>query len=285
MKWFINMSKHSVFTVKNVVILAPLFLISCEKLIDWELETTHRKYIVVESTITNELKYHQVRLTWSVAEMNELPEPVSDASITISWADEQVDFIPAPNRQGIYISKTPFVGVINRDYRLSIIKDTFQLYAETYMIPVFEANWPVFDINSRSGLYSINWKNEKYNPIEQSLYEAEITWGHLPGYDHPDSVSKARLFSYTLSTIDVSYLIFQQEKQRVLFPKGAIARVSKYSLTREHAAYLRALLSESQWQGSLFETSRGNLPGNINGGGLGFFSASAVIRQTFIVGQ
>ncbi|MFW5726204.1 MAG: hypothetical protein ACOCX0_07130, partial [Bacteroidota bacterium] len=64
---------------------------------------------------------------------------------------------------------------------------------------------------------------------------------------------------------------------------GSVVMFSKYSLNNEYAAYLRALLSETQWQGSLFETARANLPGNISNGGLGYFSACAVIRDTLNV--
>jgi hypothetical protein len=115
------------------------------------------------------------------------------------------------------------------------------------------------------------------------MYEADISWEHIPGFDHPDSVSRVMQKYYTLNTIDVSYVIFPQEKEEVLFPAGSIAIVKKLSLTDEYGAFLRALLAETEWQGSLFEEARGNLPTNISNGGLGYFSACSVIADTLIV--
>ena len=114
------------------------------------------------------------------------------------------------------------------------------------------------------------------------MYEADISWGHLPVYAS-DSLTKARLTFYTLNTIDVSYIIFPQDKEEVYFPYGSIAILNKYSLTDEYAAYLRALLAETEWQGSIFEDARGNLPSNISNGGLGYFSACSVIADTVVV--
>jgi len=144
-------------------------------------------------------------------------------------------------------------------------------------------NLPHFSFHQNIGLYSLNWNNEQYSPLEQALYEADLDWSHLAGYDHPDSVSRARLLFYTLSTIDVSYIVFPQDREQVFFPGGSNVVFSKYSLNNEYGAYLRALLSETQWQGSLFESARGNLPGNISNGGLGYFSACAVVRETLVV--
>ena len=96
-------------------------------------------------------------------------------------------------------------------------------------------------------------------------------------------LTKAKLFFYTFNTIDVSYSVFPQDKEKVYFPKGSKITEKKYSLTNEYAAYLRALLAETEWQGSLFENARDNLPTNISNNGLGYFSICSVISDSLIV--
>ncbi|MCO5267212.1 MAG: hypothetical protein M9948_15220, partial [Lentimicrobium sp.] len=70
----------------------------------------------------------------------------------------------------------------------------------------------------------------------------------------------------------------------IRFPSGTTITERKYSLTTEHAAYLRALLSETTWQGGLFNTAPANLPTNLSGNGMGYFGICAVIQKTEIAG-
>ena len=89
----------------------------------------------------------------------------------------------------------------------------------------------------------------------------------------PDT--SARLLYYTLPTIDVSE-IFAPGIQTIYFPSGTYITEKKYSITREHAEYIRALLLESKWQGGLFDTEHANLPTNMSNGAIGFFGACGV---------
>ncbi|MEZ5145746.1 MAG: hypothetical protein R2759_01340 [Bacteroidales bacterium] len=153
--------------------------------------------------------------------------------------------------------------------------------ASTYMIPIAAPNQPTFQFVPDTGLYQIQWNNPEYSPFETAMYEADISWGHLPAYTN-DSLTKARLTFYTLNTIDVSYIIFPQDKEEVYFPYGSIA-ILKNTLTDEYALTPAPSFAETEWQGSIFEDARGNLPSNISNGGLGYFSACSVIADTVVV--
>lgn len=260
-----------------------LFLMACEKEIDWNLQDNPENTIVVNARITNEFKIQQIQLSHPVREMNDVPEPFSGAIANVSWRQQSVSFSESDTIPGTYYSDQPFAAAVDREYLLTIEKDNLSFQAETYMVPVLPSNTPVVNFHQDTGLFSINWSNPKYSPFEQAIYEADITWSHLPSHDHSDSLTMARITFYTLNTIDVSHVIFPQDKEEVFFPAGSIVIFSKYSLNEEYGSYIRALLSEAQWQGSLFETARGNLPGNISNGGLGYFSACAVIRDTLVV--
>ncbi len=266
-----------------MILLLLLFFVSCEKEADWPLEEFSDPAIVVEAMLTNEFQLQQIQLSQPVATMNDTPLPVSGALIKVSSEQQSIVFSESDTNPGLYMSNEPFAAAVGRDYLLTIESDTLSLYAQTYMVPVFPFNSPSFHLRENRGLYQLNWSNPQYSPFEQAMYEADISWSHVPPYNHPDSVSQARILFFTLNTIDVSHIIFPQNTEEVLFPAGATAVISKYSLNDEYAAYLRALLSETQWQGSLFEAARDNLPGNISEGGLGYFSTCAVIRDTLLV--
>lgn len=272
------------FYFKGFLLLLLLLTISaCEGVIDWNLDNTPENTVVVNARITNEFKIQEIYLSYPVAGMNDPPEPFTGAIVSVAWGQQLVWFTELENNPGTYLSNQPFAAAVETTYLLTIEKGDLYFGAQTYMVPVLPYNSPQFSFHQNIGLFSINWNNEQYSPIEQALYEANIDWSHLPGYDHPDSVSLARMLFYTLSTIDVSYIVFPQDKEQVFFPAGSNITISKYSLNNEYGAYLRALLSETQWQGSLFESARGNLPGNISNGGLGYFSVCAVIRVELVV--
>ena len=58
---------------------------------------------------------------------------------------------------------------------------------------------------------------------------------------------------------------------------------SKYSVTPEHAGFIRSMLLETEWRGGLFDVAQGNLETNLSQGAFGFFAISTVIRDTLTV--
>jgi hypothetical protein len=276
-----------IFSVSQILLISVListFFISCEKETDWDFNALPPNTIVVDALLTNEFKTHQITLSYPVANMNDTPLPVRNAQVIIGLQNRNIRFTESESNPGVYLSNQPFAAGINRRYVLKAKKDAVELTAQSYMIPVLPYTKPSFNFETSNGLYSLQWNNGQFSPREEAMYEAIIHWDHIPGYNHPDSLSKAKLQFFTFNTIDVSYNIFPQNYEDVEFPKGSIAYISKYSLNPEHGAYMRALLSETQWQGSVFETARGNLTGNISNG-LGYFATSAVIRDTIVVGR
>ena len=260
-----------------------LILISCEEKTDFELNPSQTNTLVIDAHLTNENKQQEIRLSKTFLSPNGEAEPASGAEIWVTFDESQVNFIEAPSTPGLYKTEVAGATAINTLYHLHVAYENKGYEAEAFMIPVANPNPITFSLVPQSGLYRINWNNGQYSQSEEAMYEADIRWGHLLPQAIEDSLTRARLLFYTLNTIDVSYLIFPQNKEEVLFPEGAIAVLKKYSLTPAYGDFLRALLAETEWQGSLFEEARGNLPTNISNGGLGYFSASSVIVDTVIV--
>ncbi|MFN2394586.1 MAG: DUF4249 family protein [Bacteroidales bacterium] len=269
--------------ITGFLLITLIIFSGCEKEINWETTSVELNTVVVDGMITNEFQIQQIQLNQPVTGVNDIPEPFTGASVNVSWGQQAVQFTESETEPGMYISNQPFAAAIETDYFLNISRDELAFNAQTYMVPVSDFNPPGFRYHASLNLYSLIWSNSQYSPFEQAMYEAIIDWSHLPGYNDPDTLSSARLLYYTLNTIDVSFVIFPQDKENVYFPEGSIVYFSKYSLNDDYGAYLRALLSETQWQGSLFETARSNLTGNISNGGLGYFSTCAVIRDTLLV--
>ncbi|MFP4288408.1 MAG: DUF4249 family protein [Bacteroidales bacterium] len=272
-----NLLKLSIY----IIVIIPVFFLSCEKIVDWEVEGEQLNTIVVEGMLTNEMKHHEIKITRPKPVANADSEPVRDAVVMISTENASARFFHSEVSPGTYISEIPFSAGLNRSYELNIVIEGENYSAQSYMSPLFPYQTPVFNYHPQNGFYTIDWNNPQYDPTEQALYEAIIDWSHLT--QNPNDSAKIRLLYYTMNSINVSHLLFPSDQERIFFPAGSIVIFSKYSVNEEYGNYLRALLSETQWQGSIFEPDRGNLPGNISNGGLGFFSVNAVSRDTLIV--
>ncbi|MBS4012301.1 MAG: DUF4249 family protein [Bacteroidetes bacterium] len=266
-------------------IFISLVAFSCEKPIDWDLQTEDLNSIVVEAIITSEFKTQEIKLSYTITDMNANPLPVTGAKVSVSFQPYSISFEESESYPGVYYSTEQFRGATDVEYTLKIELDTIEYTATTNMVNLQIYNTPPFVYFPEVNAYRLLWDFYQYSPVEQSFTDVIVVWNHIPGYEHPDSLSSARLQFYKFKTIDVSYIVAPQDREKVFFPQGSIAYCSKYSLNDEFGAYLRAVLIESQWQGSLFEASRANPLGNISGGALGFFAVCDVMRDTLEVGQ
>jgi len=255
---------------------------SCEEKTGWEIVPGDLNSVVVDAILTNEMKEQMVKLSRPYNDVNGESVPVSGAEVTVSNGSAEMSFIELPEDPGTYQSEEPVGASIDKIYTITIQTGSKIYSASTGMVPVI-ASMPLQVIASENNLRKINWTAPGYNPDDLAMYEVQISWTHLADSTLNDTVTEARMMHYTLNTIDVSHIVFPQEKEEVLFPAGSILVVRKYSLTEDFAAYLRALLAETEWQGSLFEDARGNLPTNISNGGLGYFSACSVVADTVVV--
>ncbi len=269
-------------SIKNLCILFLIILLSsCEKEINWNIKAETSNSIVVDAILTNEYKYQEIRLSHPKLDINTKAEVVSGAIVNVSNESDTLNFIEEPDRPGIYKSEIEIAATLYTSYHLNINYNAELYEANAYMIPVNSSDILHYtEVADSTDYYEITWIANEFSFIEQAMYEIDIDWSGISNNVNEDSITKAKLFFYTFNTVDVSYSVFPQDKEKVYFPKGSKITEKKYSLTDEYASYLRALLAETEWQGSLFENARANLPGNISNKGLGYFSVCSVISDT-----
>lgn len=264
------------------ILLIFLLAASCEEETSWNLQDVTNDYVVVDGTITNELKTQQIRLSKPFANPNEIPEPISGAEILVSTNDEVYVFQEDLLKPGYYNSVEEFEGKAGKTYSLLINYNNRIISAKASHPQGAEFIFLRYARQNETKLFRIIWVANAYNAKRPAMYEILLDWSLVPGYENidPDS-ARARLLYYTLPTLDVSE-IFAPAMESVLFPPGTIITERRYSLTNEHAAYIRALLSETNWQGGLFNSAPANLPTNLSENGIGYFGACAVTSKTEI---
>ncbi len=255
-----------------------LFLASCEEQSDWNLQKANNEFIVVDGIITNELKIQTITISKPLAQLNEKPLPVGGATVLVSSDQGTYTFHESAELPGTYLSDKAFTGIKTRTYSLLITSGNRVYVSKALLSPAADFAFLKYKSVSKN-IYQITAVSLFYNPDKAAMYEITLDWSSAPGYrnTNPDSC-KAKLYSYTLPTLDVSE-VFAPTIEKVNFPAGTVITERRYSLTDEHAAFIRAILLETTWQGGLFNTASANVPTNMSEGALGFFGACGVTEK------
>ncbi|MBU0763481.1 MAG: hypothetical protein KJ607_01460, partial [Bacteroidetes bacterium] len=131
-------------------------------------------------------------------------------------------------------------------------------------------------VPGRSELFYITQVSGVYSPGEPAMWEVFLDWSHVPEYELlPDSSCRARVWYYSLTTVDVSQ-IFSPQQEQVIFPEGTRIVEKKYSLTLQHEEFIRGMLSETVWRGGYFDVTPANITTNLSEGAIGYFGACTV---------
>lgn len=249
----------------------------CEEQITWDLDTRETPLLVVEAMITNERIRHQVRLSRPVIELNAIPEPISGATIVIQDPENSYNLVEDPSGSGIYLTDS-MRAVFDRIYTLVIRVGENEYTAETSMVPVTPLDTLKYSTaGSSEDYYTLNL----FDTDEPSMTEYYLDWSKVPGFSDHDSCL-ARIIYYSLNTIDVGEM-FKPEQEQVVFPQGTIVYRRKYSMNEAHAAFVRTLLSETEWRGGLFDVQPGNVQTNLSEGAVGYFAASTVVADSTVI--
>ncbi|MCI5057329.1 MAG: DUF4249 domain-containing protein [Flavobacteriales bacterium] len=266
---------------KYLIIIALFFFcFACEKRIDWEYQNLESQVIVIDALLTNERKKHYITISEVSADINGDQKLVSGAQVNVIVDDTSYLLIEAS--PGKYSTDSSFQTIINKDYNLSVVYNGKNFEASTYSIPVTPFEPLKYVETNDSGFYRVSQVTSEIS-TDEAMYEISIDWSHIPGFDTLDYEENHALFyEYSLNSID-EHQIFSAGEAEVTFPLNAIIVEKKYSLTPEHANYIRGLLSETRWRGGAFDVQPANLPTNIQGGAVGYFGASSVIIDTIIV--
>lgn len=257
-------------------IILLLILSACAKESAWVAPENGGNYIVVDAIITNEFKVQYIYINYNKQVLNGVSAPVSGAEVIIS--DEEATYVleEDPNAPGKYITDSAAAAQFNRSYSLLILYEDNIYSAQASMAPGSTFPELIYSKNEENGLFRIDYVASAFETEDPAMWEVLIDWSFVPGYENedPDACRKKLLF-YTLPTLDVSQ-VFSPAVEQVYFPAGTKIEQRRYSLTEEHASFIRSLLLETSWQGGVFPSDPANVGTNMSEGALGYFGACAV---------
>ena len=244
-----------------------LLVQACEESTHFPLKTTDSNLVVVEGILTNENINHRIKLTKPYKTQNETPEAISGAVVTLK--DESASYIltELPAGSGEYY--TPQMrAVTGKVYTLSISYHEREYTAQDSAVPVEALE--AIQYTKAGDQYELVFTSSGQEPnfIE---YTIDVS-----------NTAAARLIYYDLKTIDVNE-IYKPDKEEYTFPAGATIIRKKYSVSAAYRAFLRSMLSETEWRGGAFDVERDNVLTNLSEGAVGFFAVSTVVADTTVI--
>jgi len=282
------------FGLKNHVCFRTIFYIllsillsfnftSCEIENEWEPFPSAMQTVVVDGILTDNNTRQTIHLCRPISQLNQKPEAIRGAQVQVSNAEKVYNFTESPEGSGVYISDTAFAGATQFEYSLLATIEGKAYTAKAQMKPSVDFEKAKYNYVVGKKLFRINWIANPYEENNPAMYELLLDWSGVEGYQNSSyEQTHARIYYYSLQTLDVSELL-APTIESIFFPAGTIIIEKKYSLTTEHAAFLRGLLLETNWQGGLFNTTSSQVPSNISNGGLGYFAACSVLEKTWKV--
>ncbi len=231
----------------------------------------------------DESKSQTIRITLPVIDLNVPPLPVTGADILISNEDSTWQLTENPVNSGLYLTDPTFLAQLGKTYTLLIYLDNTIYSAKAYMVPGSVFKELQYVKNPDNDLFHIDWVTSAFSSQNPAMWELLIDWSQVPGFENADPAScKARMLFYTLPTLDISQ-IFAPEMEKIFFPAGTIINERRYSITPEHAEFLRELLLETNWTGGLFSLANANVMTNLSNGAMGYFGVCAVTSLSITV--
>ncbi|WP_276497081.1 DUF4249 domain-containing protein [Pontibacter litorisediminis] len=250
-----------------------LGLTSCEEVIDYELKTADTK-LVVEGLITDQPGPYHVRLTTTKGYLAEgLTPGVNGALVIISDNHGTTDTLRQVS-EGLY-QTSKLQGTPGHTYYLRAVVNGQEYTAQSYMPSVAPIDSLTFEYQT-----AMDEEDEGYHPIihfgdpqgKGNYYRWNVVVNGVPEPDEL-AVLSDELYDGSYGHADMGFAL----------QKGDKLKVEMYGIDKPAYKFWLALVNQQNASGGPFESTPANAPGNISGGAIGYFGASAVTVMEGVV--
>lgn len=256
-------------TIRPLLIFLGGILFACEERADIDYYSENTNLIAVEAVFTNENTVHTVLLTFPYLKQNGKSGFVTGATVSITDGTSTRVLVPGDSGR-YYTPRTRFVS--GKTYTLTIVYNGKQITAQDSPVPV-ESLAPL-SYSPVDGGYRFNFFDTGSQP---HYINYDVDWKNTASCS--GALCQAKLVYYDLKTVDANE-IFKPGQADFVFPAQSTIVRRKFSVSEQYRAYLRSMLAETKWRGSVFDVQRDNAPTNFSEGAIGFFAVSTVVSDT-----
>jgi hypothetical protein len=261
---------------RNIFFIIFIYIVTaCEESVDRPIVSKDTGLLIVDGILTNEKKSHSIRLTLPYKTLDGDALPATGANVIVFEENTPHTLNEFPARSGIYV--TPEMRAVSgKIYTLLIDYRGKQYTAVDSSVAVEPLQKLTYQKSDDQ--YSLVHNPEGTSP---NFIGYVLSWKHTDACIAGTSCEGVIMY-YDLKTIDVNE-IFKPAKADFFFPLNTIVIRKKYSVSRAYKAFLRAMLSETEWRGGLFDVDRAGVPTNLSEGAAGFFAVSTVVSDTTVI--
>jgi hypothetical protein len=266
-----------------IVITLLVFTSACTESFDVELDSTYVRF-VVQGSISDERKAHQVSLTKSADYFSNAPAPrITGATITISDGENTFDLTEVSD--GLYETDT-IAGEVGKTYTLTINSEgetyTSSCYLN-YCAPIDLINFGYYDWSeyyetNDTMLYILLNALEPETPGDFYLWNV-----YKNGVLESDTLHEVYFSDDIFVNGNYMYDVMVQLVEDVSI--GDTITLEMQAITEEYYNYITQLMTETIWNMGPLDGPPANPAGNISNGAMGFFLAYSVENITSIVPQ
>lgn len=273
-----------------ILVILIVFVSACTEDFYPTLDSTHIR-LVVQGSISNERKAHQVSLTKSADYFSNTAAPrVTGATVSISDGENTFDLTEVSD--GLYETDT-IVGEIGKTYTLTINSEgeTYRASSELkYCPPIDSINFGFYDFSDYYEEEEIDSSGIETEPFLSILLNAQepdtqgdfYLWKvYKNGVLESDTLDEINFSDDYFSNGDYLYDVEVQWYQEAIV--GDTITLEMQAISEDYFNYIIGLLTETVWNMGPLGGPPANPVGNISNGAMGFFLAYSVEQKTEIV--
>lgn len=269
-----------------LLIVTSCLFISCDKVIDFDLNDQENSRLVVEGNITNQTKIHTVKLTRTSSYYEDQAAPKETGAIVTIFDGTSTHILTENNSSpGVYETSPTYKGVIGKTYTLNITTANNDNYTAsstlTSVAPIDSVH-----IDLQKGFKSEEPEDfvlaiKHFGPEPATIGNNYMWLVTLNNVNITETVSD--IMFVTDEFVNGNYIsgfnIHEIIVQEVPVVDTLRFNVEIHSISREYHDFLLAIILETEYNGGLFSGPPANIPSNISNRALGFFRASAVYSK------
>lgn len=260
--------------MKNLLsfLIVCLALTNCTERIDFDLNDDENKRLVVEGMITDELKKHWVRLTYTTSYYDsETPEPATGATVNITDGEQVWPLTEEPAGSGFYYTDV-IAGTVGNEHTLNITLDGQDYEASDMMNPVSELEMIALgdDPEDEEEFIVYGWTADPGGV--ENFYRWNIFRNGVLLNDSLDDFAWNNDYLYDGTVLEAYEMWYLEHDE---FNQGDTIVLEQMGITEMADEVYRAMNLETNWRGGLFDSAPANVQTNVTNGAVGFFTVAS----------
>jgi len=264
--------------MKAVHIIIILFccaaILSCTKEVKFSyLNIKYKDRLVVDGNITTEKKEQRI-LLYRSSDISNTDSLMMESGAIVSITDGDTVINLTEKQKGVYVANSSYSAKVNKTYTLKVkLKNSDEYTASDYLYPSMVIDTMYSILNN--GAYDICIKAHNQNRNQGAAV--------IMNFYANDSLLTASLGDKVLYAKGGFYEKVFSIPAYLLKKDTSQVQVQMNSISYQMYQYLDDVKNETIWSTEIFRTTSANARTNISNGGLGFFSASDVLKKQIVI--